>query len=113
MNRRWSASQITRRALQLSVLAFVIYSAMGGAWRNYKLAHNHRRLVTLMEGEFWGTLYGVNEDVLRWLGEPYRASLDFLGMPWAGRVFGLDTADPMLVAGQVVGAGEVSAGLWL
>jgi len=110
---RWSAPQITRRALQLSVLVFVIYSAMGGAWRNYKIAHNHRRLVTLMEGEFWGTLYGLNEDVLSWFGEPYRASLDFLGLPWAGRVFGLDTADPMLVAGQAVSAGGVSAGLWL
>ncbi len=113
MIRRFSAPQIARRALQLSVLAFIIYSSMGGLWRNYKLAHNHRRLVTLMEGDFWGTLYGLNEDVLRWLGEPYRASLDFLGMPWAGRVFGLDTVDPMLVAGQAVGTGEVSAGLWL
>ena len=48
MIRRWSTSQIARRALQLGVLAFVVYSAMGGAWRNYKVAHNHRRLVTLM-----------------------------------------------------------------
>lgn len=113
MSHQWSAPQIGRRALQLSVLAFVFYSALGGVWRNYKVAHNHRRLVTLMEGEFWGKLYGVNEDVLSWLGEPYRASLDFLGLPWAGRVFGLDTADPMLVAGQVVGGGGVNAGLWL
>ena len=67
MIRRFAAGQIARRALQLSVFAFVIYSAMGGAWRNYKVAHNHRRLVTLMEGEFWGTLYGLNEDVLSWL----------------------------------------------
>ena len=113
MIRRFSAPQIARRALQLSVLAFVVYSSMGGAWRNYKVAHNHRRLVTLMEGDFWGALYGLNEDVLSWLGEPYRASLDFLGLPWAGRVFGLDTVDPMLVAGQAVGAGGVSTGLWL
>ena len=113
MIRRWSASQLARRALQLGVLAFIAYSAMGGAWRNYKIAHNHRRLVTLMEGEFWGTLYGLNEDVLSWFGESFRVSLEFLGLPWAGRVFGLDTVDPMLVAGQVVGAGGVSAGLWL
>jgi ferredoxin-type protein NapH len=86
---------------------------MGGVWRNYKLAHNHRRLVTLMEGEFWGSLYGINEDILSLLGEPYRASLDFLGLPWAGRVFGLDTVDPMLVAGQAVGGAGVSASLWL
>jgi len=99
--------------LQFGVLAFIVYSAMGGAWRNYKLAHNHRRLVTLMEGDFWGTLYGLNEDVLSRLGEPYRASLDFLGMPWAGRLFGLDTVDPMLAAGQVVGTGQVSVGLGL
>ena len=110
---RWSASQLARRSLQLGVLTFIAYSAMGGAWRNYKIAHNHRRLVTLMEGEFWGTLYGLNEDVLSWFGESYRVSLEFLGLPWAGRVFGLDTVDPMLVAGQVVGAGGVSAGLWL
>ena len=113
MIRRWSASQLARRSLQLGVLTFIAYSAMGGAWRNYKIAHNHRRLVTLMEGEFWGTLYGLNEDVLSWFGESYRVSLEFLGLPWAGRVFGLDTVDPMLVAGQVVGAGGVSAGLWL
>ena len=113
MIRRFSAPQFARRALQLSVLAFIIYSSMGGLWRNYKLAHNHRRLVALMEGDFWGALYGLNEDVLSWLGEPYRASLDFLGFPWAGRVFGLDTVDPMLVAGQAVGTGDVSAGLWL
>ena len=57
MIRRFTASQIARRALQLSVFAFIVYSAMGGAWRNFKVAHNHRRLVTLMEGEFWWTLY--------------------------------------------------------
>ena len=110
---RVSAPQIARKAIQLGVLAFIVYSAMGGIWRNYKLAHNHRRLVTLMEGEFWGSLYGLNEDVLSWLSEPYRASLDFLGLPFAGRVFGLDTADPMLVTGQAVTAGGVSPGLWL
>jgi ferredoxin-type protein NapH len=113
MMRRVSTPQVARRALQLSVLAFIVYTAMSGPWRNFKLAHNHRRLVTLMEGEFWGTLYGLNEDVLSWLGEPYRVSLDFLGMPWAGRVFGLDTADPMIVAGQLVGTGAAPLGLWL
>ncbi len=110
---RVSAPQIARKAIQLGVLAFIVYSAMGGIWRNYKLAHNQSRLVTLMEGEFWGSLYAMNEEVLSWFGEPYRVSFDFLGMPWAGRVFGADTVDPMLVAGQAVASGGVATGLWL
>ena len=91
-----------RRALQLAVVAFVVYTALGASWRNYKVAHNHRRLVTLMRGEVWGALYGLNEDALALLGEPYEASLQFLGMPWAARVFGVNTADPLLVISQAL-----------
>jgi ferredoxin-type protein NapH len=91
-----------RHGLQLAVVAFVIYAALGASWRNYKVAHNHRRLVALMQGEVWGALYGLNEDALALLGEPYEASLQFLGMPWAARVFGVNTADPILVLSHVL-----------
>jgi len=93
---------VLRRLLQVSVLAFVAYTAFGQPWRNFKLAHNQARLVRLMEGEVWGTLYEYNEDALSMLGEPAEASLQFLGMPWAGRVFGFDTADPILVASRAL-----------
>ena len=102
MTHRMLVPKILRRVLQLAVVAFVIYAALGGPWRNYKVAHNHRRLVTLMQGEIWGTLYGLNEDALALLGEPYDASLHFLGMPWAARVFGLNTADPILLASHAL-----------
>jgi len=102
MNIRMRLPEILRRALQLAVVAFIIYAALGVSWRNYKVAHNHRRLVTLMQGEVWGTLYGLNEDALAVLGEPYEASLKFLGMPWAARVFGVNTADPILVMSHVL-----------
>ncbi len=90
-------SQLPRRCLQLGVIAMVIYAALGGPWRNYKLAHNHRRLVSLIEGPVWGALYGLNEDVLSLAGEPARTSLGFLGFPFSARVFGLETADPSMV----------------
>ncbi len=93
---------LLRRVLQLAVVVFVIYAALGASWRNYKVAHNHRRLVTLMQGEVWGTLYGLNEDALALLGEPYETSLQFLGMPWAARVFGVNTADPILVMSHIL-----------
>jgi len=66
---------VLRRLLQFSVLAFVAYTAFGQPWRNFKLAHNQARLVRLMEGEVWGTLYEYNEDALSMLGEPAEASL--------------------------------------
>ncbi len=102
MNIRMRCPGLLRRVLQLTVVAFVIYAALGASWRNYKVAHNHRRLVTLMQGEVWGTLYGLNEDALAVLGEPYEASLQFLGMPWAARIFGVNTADPILVLSHVL-----------
>ncbi len=105
--------QLLRRALQLAVILFVVYAALGGPWRNYKVAHNHRRLVTLIQGEVWGTLYGMNEDALSLLGEPYEASLNFLGMPWAARVFGINTADPILVIAHVLSTRSVPLALLL
>lgn len=98
---------LLRRALQLGVLAFVVYAAMGGLWRNYKVAHNSARLVGLMEGEHWARAYALNEEALSTMGEPYEASLDFLGMPWAATVYGVQTADPVLVASHLVSTGEL------
>lgn len=102
MRLRRHLPSLLRRLLQLSVVFFVAYTAFGQPWRNFKLAHNQARLVTLMEGPVWGALYEVNEDALSLLGEPAETSLQFLGMPWAGRVFGVDTADPILVASRLL-----------
>jgi len=98
---------LLRRSLQLGVLIFVVYAAMGGIWRNFKVAHNSARLVGLMEGDRWAQAYALNEDALGQLGEPYRASFDFLGMPWAATFFGVETADPILVAAHFVSTGEI------
>jgi len=108
---RWP--QLLRRTLQLGLVLFVVYTAFGSTWRNYKVAHNHRRLVALIEGDFWGKLYAANEDALSVLGEPYEKSLDFLGMPWASRFFGVDSSDPTLVVSQVVTTGSLSLSLLL
>ncbi|MDH3604035.1 MAG: 4Fe-4S binding protein [Candidatus Tectomicrobia bacterium] len=105
--------QLVRRALQLAMMVFVVYAALGGPWRNYKLAHNHRRLVTLIQGDLWGTLYGMNEDALSLLGEPYEASFNFLGMPWAAHVFGVNTADPILVMSHALSTRSVPLSLLL
>ncbi|MCP3956695.1 MAG: 4Fe-4S binding protein [bacterium] len=120
MRRRWP--QLLRRSLQLGVIALVIYAALGGPWRNYKLAHNHRRLVSLIEGPVWGTLYGLNEDALSLLsyvslrenpGDPARASLGFLGFPWSARVFGIETADPSMVLATTISTRTFDPELWL
>ena len=100
-------SQLLRRGLQLSVIAFIVYSAFGGVWRNYKLAHNSPRLVELMEGTTWGFLYGLNEEVLSLFGEPAEASLGLLGFPWAATIFGFDTADPIMVISYIIGTGSL------
>ena len=101
-------AQFFRRCCQVAVLLFIVHAAFGGAFRNYKIAHNHRRLVTLMEGEFWGFLYGLNEDVLSFFGNAYEVSLQMLGFPWAARVLGIDLADPIMVASLVVERGSAT-----
>ncbi|MDD9942988.1 MAG: 4Fe-4S binding protein [Myxococcales bacterium] len=98
-----------RRLLQLSVVAFVVYTALGGPFRNFKLAHNHRRLVGLMEGDLWAFLYGANEDLLALAGDAYRASFAWLGFPWAARVAGFDTVDPLLAASLGLQSGSLPA----
>lgn len=106
-------AQLLRRASQLAVVAFVVYAAFGGIWRNYKRAHNSARLVSLMQGEAWGEAYALNESMLGLLDDDtHAASLGFLGFPWAGRVGGVDTADPLMIAGLVSMGGEVPAALW-
>ena len=115
---KWRWPQLLRRSLQLGVIALMIYAALGGPWRNYKLAHNHRRLVSLIEGPVWGALYGLNEDVLSLLslenpGDPARASLGFLGFPWSARVFGLETADPSMVLANTLSTRTFRRELWL
>lgn len=105
MNRRIRhlPAALVRRGLQLGVLLFIVFAAFGGIWRNYKVAHNSARLVGLMHGDRWAEAYAANEWLLSQLDEkPYVASLDFLGMPWAATVFGVETADPILVLSTLV-----------
>ncbi|MCA9774614.1 MAG: 4Fe-4S binding protein, partial [Myxococcales bacterium] len=103
--------QIFRRGCQVGVILFLVYAALGGPWRNYKVAHNLPRIVTMLEGPVWGTLYGWNDAALARFGDPYGASLGVLGMPWASRVFGVDTADPLLVASHVLRNGAAPGAL--
>lgn len=105
--------QIFRRATQGAVLFFVIFTAFGGLWRNYKMAHGQQRLVALMEGPVWGFLYGFYEGVLSLLGEPFAASGWFQGFPWSGHILGLDTSDPLLVASLVAQGAVPSVSLLL
>lgn len=108
------ASQIFRRACQMSVLAFIVWAAFGTTWRNYKRAHNSSRLVALIHGDAWGEAYSANESLLLLIDEDTEeASRGYLGFPWAGRVANLDTADPILVLAHVLSTGEVDGTLLL
>ncbi len=111
--RRDLAAQALRHATQLGVLTFVVYAAMGGIWRNYKVAHNSARLIELMEGERWAKAYSLNEDALALLGEPYEASLGFLGMPWSATIGGVETLDPILALSVVASTGSLTLDLVL
>ena len=105
--------QVGRKALQIAVVVFIVYAAAGTPWRNYKLAHNSARLVGLIHGDGWATLYGVNEKLLSAFGDSYDVSKQVLGMPWAGRIGGLDTADPLMVASHALKTGTFSLSLLL
>ncbi|MGM0578126.1 MAG: 4Fe-4S binding protein [Myxococcota bacterium] len=113
MGRRGLWGQVLRKAVQIGALAFVLYAALGGPWRNFKVAHNSERLVTLMEGPAVGDAYALNERVLSSWDEPYEASLDFLGMFGSSTVFGLEGADPVLVASHAVRTGTADPTLLL
>ena len=99
------ARALFRRTLQIGVFLFIVYAAMGSAWRNYKVAHNNARLVALIEGDTWGKIYALNESLLELWGESYEASLDFLGMTWAATFFGIETADPIMVLSHALSVG--------
>ena len=109
---RKAMPQVLRHALQLGVFAFVVYAAFGTLWRNYKEAHNSSRLVGLIHGEGWGRAYALNEETLRHIDEDTaQVSLGVLGFPWAGRVAGVETADPILVASHALETGAASIGM--
>ena len=59
-------------------------------------------------GEGWAAAYRLNESALALLGEPYEASLQFLGMPWAATIGGLETVDPILGLSMAVSTGGLS-----
>lgn len=101
--------QLFRRACQLGVLIFVVYAAVNADWRNYKVAHNSARLVSLIHGDTLGDAYAANERVLgAFGGDAYERSLGFLGMPWSSTVFGIEGTDPTLAAAHVVASKGVS-----
>ncbi len=108
---RWH--QVLRKTLQVAVLVYVVYAAAGTTWRNYKVAHNSSRLVALIHGDRWGEVYAANEKFLENFGKSYDASMQLLGMPWAGRVLGFDTVDPLMATAHAVQTRSVHAGLWL
>ncbi len=112
MKARGSRAQWLRRGFQLGTLGFVVWSAFTIWWRNYKVAHNHPRLVGLFHGEGWAKAYAANEEVLSWWGEPYRASLDWLGMPWAANLGGVGVVDPIMAGAHVVETGHFSWSLF-
>ena len=89
-----------RKALQLGSVAFVVFAAAQGPWRNFKVAHNSRRLVGLMEGDIMGWLYGLNEDLLSLFGRSADVSKELVGSHAASSVFGLPVADPALALGH-------------
>ncbi len=101
---RWF--QVARKAIQLLSVSFVAYAAISMHWRNYKVAHNQERLVTLMTNEFWGALYTLNERTLALFGEPLSVSDGFLGGPWAAHVAGVPFVDPLSV-GAILASGQV------
>lgn len=102
-----------RRACQIGVVIFIAWGAANVAWRNFKVAHNSARLVGLMQGEVWATLYALDERALSLWGEPYQTSVDFLGLPWAARLGGVATADPILVAAHALRTGAFDLDLLL
>ena len=110
---RWSLGQSVRVCCQLTVWAFVVYSSLGGPWRNLKLAHNSRHAVDLLHGKFWSVAYGLNDDILSVFGPPLEKSYAMLGLPWSGTLFGTATADPILVLSHTVRNGEFLTPLWL
>lgn len=105
--------QVFRRLTQLASFAFLVWVPFGGTWRNYKIAHNNPRLVGMVEGDFWGRMYALNERFLELFGAPLESSYDFLGMHWSSTVFGIHGADPTLALAQVAATGTLSLGLLL
>jgi len=91
-----------RKAVQLSVVLWLVYNAMQSHWRNFKLAHNSPRITELMVGETWGKAYALNEQILSWFGDPVMVSESALGGPWAARVFGILLVDPLAWISQVI-----------
>lgn len=106
---RWP--QVVRRLIQLASLAFLLWVPFGGAWRNFKVAHNSPRLVALIHGDLWGHAYALNERFLELFGKSLESSYDFLGMHWSSTFFGVEGADPTLALAQVATTGTLSLGL--
>jgi len=100
---RWL--QGVRKATQLLAVGFIFYAALSAHWRNFKEAHNSKRIVGLMTNEFNAVLYDWNTRFLSLFGDPAEVSDGFLGGPWAAEVFGLPLTDPWNVASVTVQSG--------
>ena len=104
---------ILRKTSQLGVLAFLVWSAFGSIWRNYKVAHNNERIVGLINGPIWARFYDWNERLLSLWDESYRASLDFMGLTTSFTLFGWVTVDPLLAIGHVAATRSLEPSLLL
>ena len=90
--------QAFRKLTQTSMLLFVVWVAVSMHWRNFKVAHNNKRIVGLLRGELVGELYGWIERFLTLLGDPLAVSESMLGGPWGMSVGGVPIVDPYAVA---------------
>lgn len=97
------AGQLFRKLVQLSMVALIVWTALGTHWRNFKVAHNSRRIVAMLEGDEAGWLYGLNEDMLSMLGDSHTVSEGFLGAPWGMHFAGWSFTDPWSIPALMAG----------
>jgi ferredoxin-type protein NapH len=95
--------QLFRKLIQSASLFFIVYAALSGHWRNFKVAHNSSRIVGLMTNETWGEVYYYNERLLSWFGDPLAVSDTMTGGPWAARFAGITFIDPLAALALVAG----------
>jgi ferredoxin-type protein NapH len=109
----WGAA-LTRRAIQLAVVVFIVWASYGPIWRNFKSAHNNSRLVGLMSGEVSKRAYENYEATLKhWNEDTLAGSRDFVGFPWAANAFGAETVDPIMAIAHLTSTGEWTPAMWL
>jgi len=102
---RWL--QFVRKAFQVLSFGFIVYAALSMHWRNYKEAHNSRRIVELMTDKWSARLYNWNDRFLSLFGDSAEISDGLLGGPWAASFFGFPLVDPWNAATVFVQSGTL------